>query len=184
MTKTKLKELIKIATEGVKIVNAYFRYDATYNNLIPLIFNDTLFLSVNEDDFILNGYSIFRFKDLKKVKIKNDLCDTILENEGLKANITVPEVNICNWKSAFESLKILNKNIIVEMQDINYEDSEFYIGRIEKVYKSFFYLRHFDADGVWDEQPSKIMYSEITNVIFNSRYVDVYSKYIGEPPSI
>lgn len=33
----------------------------------------------------------------------------------------------------------------------------------------------------WDEQPTKIKYSEITNVTFDSRYVNVFSKYLSEP---
>lgn len=184
MTKTKIKEIIKSAIEGVNVVNAYFRFAAYYYNLIPLAYNERLFLAVNEDDFIFDGYSIFRFKDLKKVKVKTDMCDLILKNEGLTAKISIPEVDISSWQSIFESLQRMNKNIIVEKQRIDLKESEFYIGRIERVYKHFFYLRHFDADGVWDEQPTKINYSEITNVVFDSRYVNIFSKYLSEPPAL
>jgi len=36
----------------------------------------------------------------------------------------------------------------------------------------------------WDEQPTKINYSEITNVVFDSRYVNIFSKYLSEPPAL
>ena len=87
MTKLLIKELIKKASENFSVVNAFFRYMRNYFNLIPLTQNDQLFLAINEDDFIFDGYSIFRFKDLNKVKIKNDMCDEILKREGLTSKL-------------------------------------------------------------------------------------------------
>jgi hypothetical protein len=182
MKKSEIKELVKEAAENIKIINAYFRYDLAYYNLIPLSLNDKLFFVVNEDDFIFDGFSIYRFKDLKKVKIKNDMCDIILKKEGLTSNIVVPNIDISSWKSVFESLKKMKRNIIVEKQTIDGKDSEFVIGRIEKIYKNFAYVWNFDSDGIWDDSPIKVPYSEITNIIFGSRYVDTFSKYISEPP--
>ncbi len=184
MKKSILKELIKTASADKKIVNAYFRYDPYYyKNIIPLLENDKLFLAINENDFIFNGYNIYRFKDLIKVNIKNDMCDEILKSEGLTSSIEIPNINIDNWKTVFESLKMINRNIIVEKQTIDDKDSEFVIGRIEKIYKNFAYVWHFDADGIWGDSPTKVPYSEITNITFDSRYVDTYSKYISEPPT-
>lgn len=182
MKRSEVKELVKNAKENIKIINAYFRFDKNYYNLIPLTFSDKLLLVINEDDFIFNGYSIFRFKDLTKVRIKNDKCDEILKNEGLTTNITVPNIDIDSWKTVFQSLREMNRNIIIEKQTIDDTDAEFVIGRIEKSYKNFAYVWNFDADGIWDDDPIKIPYSEITNIIFGSRYVDIFSKYIDKPP--
>ena len=55
MTKAQMKELISECIQQKKICNAYFRYDPFYWNLIPLTANDKLFLSVKEDDFLING---------------------------------------------------------------------------------------------------------------------------------
>jgi hypothetical protein len=182
MKKIEIKELVKSASENTKIINAYFRFDTGYYNLIPLVSTDKLFLAINEDDFIFDGYSIFRFKDLTNVKIKNDMCDRILKDEGLTSNIAIPNIDISSWKTIFESLIGLNKNIIVERRALDDEDSEFVIGRIDSVYKNFAYVWHFDADGVWEDSPVRVPYSEITNIKFRSRYVDIFSKYVGEPP--
>jgi len=57
---------------------------------------------------------------------------------------------------------------------------EFVIGRIENIYKKFAYVHHFDADGIWQEAPYRIPYSEITNITFKNRYVTVFSKYVSE----
>ncbi|WBW95971.1 hypothetical protein [Oceanirhabdus sp. W0125-5] len=184
MKKSEIKGLVKSSMENINVINAYFRFDTSYVNLIPLSLNDKLFLVINEYDFIFNGYSIYRFKDLIKVKTKNDMCDKILKSEGLTSNIIVPDIDISCWKSVFESIKKMNRNIIVEKQTIDGEDSEFIIGRIEKIYKNFAYVWHFDADGIWGESPLKIPYSQITNITFGSRYVDTFSKYIDEPPFI
>jgi hypothetical protein len=181
MKKSEIKELVKSAAENVEIINAYFRFDTAYYNLIPLISTDKLFLAINEDDFIFDGYSIYRFKDLTKVKIKNDMCDKILKDEGLTSNIVIPSIDISSWKSIFESLIGLSINIIVERRTLDDEDSEFVIGRIDSVYKNFAYVWHFDADGVWGDSPIRVPYSEITNIKFRSRYVDIFSKYVGEP---
>lgn len=183
MKKSELKELVRNAAENTNVINAYFRFGAYYYNLIPLIMSDKLFLVINEDDFIFDGYSVFRFKDLTKTKIKNDMCDEILKKEGLISSIVIPDIDISSWKCVFESLKKMKRNIIVEKQTLDGVDSEFVIGRIEKIYKDFAYVWHFDADGVWGDSPIRVPYSQITNVTFGSRYIDIFSKYIDEPPS-
>ncbi|MDP4145813.1 MAG: hypothetical protein Q8936_15215 [Bacillota bacterium] len=182
MKRGEIKELVKSASENINVINAYFCYASVYYNLIPLTINDKLFLAINEYDFIFDGFSIYRFKDLIKVKIKNDMCDKILKYEGLTTDIAVPNVDITDWKSVFESLKKMKRNIIVEKKSIDDEDSEFVIGRIEKIYKNFAYIWNFDADGIWNDSPIKVPYSQITNITFGSRYVDTFSKYLDEPP--
>lgn len=42
-------------------------------------------------------------------------------------------------------------------------------------WKTGVYIWHFDANGVWDESPTRVMYSEITNVTFSNRYVEVFA---------
>jgi hypothetical protein len=178
MTKGEIKEVINGCIQQKKICNVYFRYDHCYWNLIPLKANDKLFLSVKEDDFILNGYTIRRFKDMNKVKAKDDMCDRILAHEGITDTIETPDIDIDDWKAVFESLKLLGKNIIVEKESLDEREWEFAIGRIEKIYNRFAYVRHFDADGIWQEEPFQIPYSEITSITWMSRYVDIFSKYV------
>ena len=165
-----------------RVCNVYFRYDHYYWNLIPLKANDKLFLAVNEDDFILDGYTIRHFKDVKKVKAKEDMCDRILALEGVTDTIETPDINIDSWKTVFESLESTGKNIIVEKESLDDDEWEFVIGRAERIYNRFAYVRHFDADGIWQEEPYRIPYSEITSNTFSSRYVDTFSKYVEPVP--
>jgi hypothetical protein len=173
-----MKEIIEACKVQRTVCTALFRYNQNARHLIPLKTGDALFLSAEDRDFLLDGYTIRRYKDLKKVKAKNDLCDRILKLEGITDGIEVPGVNIGSWKTVFEDLKSIGKNIIVEKESLDEDEWELVIGRIEKIFSRFAYVRHFDADGVWQDEPYRIPYSQITSVTFSSRYVDVFSKYV------
>jgi hypothetical protein len=182
MTKTEIKEIVKRSIEQRSLCRMFFRYDVNYRYYFPLISNDKLFLGAEEDDFIIDGYSIRRYVDITKVQIKNDMCVKILQNEGVINNIQTPNIDISNWVTVFTSLQKINKNIIIEKESLNEDDWEFHIGRIDRVYKKFVYFYRFDADGVWQDEPFKIPYSEITSVSFGTRYVETFSKYLNESP--
>lgn len=184
MKKSKILDLIKSASVNTNIINAYFSYDPAYYNLIPLTSNSKLFLAIKEDDFIFNGYSIYRFKDLDKVRVKNDMCDKILKDEGLTSNIIIPSIDINSWESVFESLMLMKKNIIIEKQASDDQGFEYVLGRVYTIHRKFAYVWKFDANGVWNERPTKVPYSKIRNITFGSRYVDTFSKYLGKPPLI
>lgn len=179
MLKAEIKTILGEASNEKKICNTWFKYDAYYWNLIPLLCGEQLFLAAEEDDFALDGYTIRRYKDIKNIKLKNDKCDEILRREGVA--ITVPEIDIESWHTVFQSLKSLNKNIIVEKETLDGEGSQFVVGKIENISKNFIWIYHFDADGIWDKEPTKCPYNEITSVSFATRYVDIFSKYVGEP---
>lgn len=182
MTKTKIKEIVNNSINQRNLCRIFFRYDVNYFYYYPLVSGDKLFLGIEEDDFILDGYSIRRYVDVKKVQIKDDKCVEILKREGIENSIQTPNVDVSNWETVFNSLKVLDKNIIVEKDSLNEKEWEFTIGKIDKVFKKFVYVYHFDANGIWQEEPYRIPYTDITSVSFGTRYVDAFSKYIDEPP--
>ena len=160
----------------------FFRYDRNYWYYIPLIAGEKLFLGIEEGDFLLNGYVVRRFKDLRKVQIKDDICREILRDEGIIDGITTPEVDLSGWETVFQSLQKRDQNIIIQNESLDDDACEFAIGRIEKVCRKSVYFRHFDADGIWQPAPYNIPYSGITSVTFASRYVDVISRHLGPLP--
>ncbi|QVK16971.1 hypothetical protein KHQ81_08695 [Mycoplasmatota bacterium] len=180
MKKSGIKEIVNRSINQRNLCRMFFRYDKHYWYYFPLYANDKLFLGAEEDDFIIDGYSIRRFVDVTKVQIKDDKCLEILKNEGIIESIKKPIVDISNWESVFNSLNSLNKNVIIEKESLNDDECEFVIGKIDKVYKNFVYIYHFDADGIWQEEPYKIHYTAITSVSFGTRYVEVFSKYLDE----
>ena len=182
MKKEVIKELIDRAARDKKVANVYFKYSENYFNLIPCKASDQLFFAINEDDFIFDGFRVSRFRDVVKVRVKDDLCDQIILNEGLFQGLIIPEIELENWESVFNSLQTIGKNIIVEHETPEGVDDNFTICKIDRVYKSCLYIYHFDADGIWQSEPFRIPYQEVTSVTFDSRYVNVFSKYLPDAP--
>lgn len=182
MTKADIREIVAACLQQKRVCRVYLRYDINYWYYIPLIVGDKLFLGTEEDDFILDGYTVRRFKDVTKAQFRDDMCEKILKDEGVLDNIVTPEVDLSDWEAVFRSLQKRNKNIIIQRESLNKRECEYVIGRIEKVYKQHAYFRPFDADGIWEPEPYRIPYTEVTSITFAARYVDVFSKYLGELP--
>ncbi len=178
MKKIEIIELINMAVKSKEMCRIFFKYNYYYSYHFPLITSEKLFLSANEDDFIVDGFTIRRFSDIKKLEIKNDKCVEIIKCEGVLDDIKVPEIDITDWYNTFLSLSKLNINIIVEKESLDDNECEFAIGKIVKVLKTKVIFKGFDADGVWQEDFYEIPYSQITSVTFASRYVDIFSKYV------
>ena len=178
MKKPEMIALFQKAAEQKNLLTLYLKYDANYYNYIPLQASEKLFLAAEDDDFLLDGFSIRRFCDLKKIKIKDDKCLEILKAEKVIEGVEAPPLDLADWHSAFLSLQKLNKNIIIEHESLNEDEWVYYIGKIEKVLKSKVVFKHFDADGIWQDEPYIIPFSKITSVTFDSRYVTVFSKYV------
>jgi len=177
-----MKQLMDRAVYHMNIANIHMVYNENYYNLIPIKLDEKLFLAINEDDFIFDGFRISRFRDIKEIRIKDDKCDEIIKSEGHFEGFIAPEINLTSWQTVFEGLKQTGKNIIVEYETAEGTDDNFTIGRIVSVYKSCLYLHYFDADGIWGPEPYRIPYDEVTSVTFDSRYVNIFSKYISAPP--
>ena len=184
MTKEVVKQLMTKAAKSLNLTNVYMVYNENYYNLIPLKFSDRLFLAITEDDFIFDGFRISRFRDVKEMRVANSKYDEIIQGEGLFDNLSVPKINLENWQTVFESLKEIGKNIIVQYETADGVDDLFMIGKIERVCKSCLYLYNFDADGVWEPEPYRLPYSEVTSVTFDSRYANTFIKYIPAAPGL
>jgi len=181
MTKRRIKEILEEAITNSNITNAYMVYSGYYYNIIPLKASNSLFMAINEDDFVFDGFCISRFRDVEKLRIKNDKCDEIIKSEGLLKNLSIPKINLECWETVFEDLKIIDENIIVQYETVEGKDDQFTIGRIKRVYKSCIYMYHFDSDGKWESELYRIPYNHVTSVTFNSRYIRIFSKYISAP---
>ena len=82
MKKIEIIELINMAVKSKEICRIFFKYNYYYSYHFPLITSEKLFLSANEDDFIIDGFTVRRFCDIKKLEIKNDKCVEIIKYEG------------------------------------------------------------------------------------------------------
>ena len=182
MTKQQIREVFRACMEQKMLCRTFLKYDGFYRYYFPLGINERFFLGAEEDDFLLDGFCIRLFRDVKKAEIKNDICLDIAKKEGLLDLLTMPEIDLSNWQTIFQCLSSMGRNIIVEGENAERGGAQFAIGRIERVAAKCLFLRHFDGDGVWQEAPYEIPYSEITSVTFGSRYVEVFSKYLPPLP--
>ena len=175
MKKQEKLDIIRRGISETDICRCYFTYDKNNYYYYPNAVNDKFLLGQEEDDFILDGYCIRKISHLKKVEIKDDLCNVINKFNGTHEKIKMPQVDISSWQSIFDSLKAMDCFIIVE----NEIEGKFLIGVVEKALKNKLYFKSFDADGIWDDG-WEIKYSGITTVKWGCRYAEVWQKYLSE----
>ena len=178
MTKSAMIDFFQQSIGQKPLIRLYLKYNAYYTYWFPFAASKKLFLAAKEDDFIIDGFSIRRFRDVKKLEFKDDKCVEILKTEKVLDGIVAPDIDLSDWHSTFLSLQKLKKNIIIEHESLEEKEWDYWIGSIEKVLKTKVLFRHFDADGIWQDDPYEIPFSRITSVTFDSRYVSVFSKYV------
>lgn len=150
-----------------------YEYSDVVQYGFPLAVGEQLFLLAIDNDFLLNGFTVRRLRDIYELTDRKSIHQTIAEREGL-TDFAAPAVDITDWKAVFSSLQAMGKTVIVERE---YEPGFFRLGRIVEVREDHVLLRHYDADGIWQE-PVAIPYREITSVTFDDRYADTFSKYV------
>ena len=174
MKKQEKLDLIRSAIAEKRLCRFDFTYDENYFYYYPLAVTEKFMLGQEEDDFILDGWSIRKISQIKKVEYRADACDEINRLLGRKEQIERPDVDMTGWRSIFESLKAMDRFVIVE----NELEGQFAIGVIQAVLKSQIYFRRFDADGVWEEEELVIPYSKTTSVSWGTRYADIWERYL------
>ena len=182
MTKNVAKRLIGEAACDRKIARVTMVYQTFSYSLIPLAASDRLFLAVQEKDFAFDGFRISRFRDVADVRVGHDKFDEMLRDEGLFHALRVPEIDLESWQAVFEDLKAMGEYVIVEYETAVGERDDFTIGKIDRVHRGCLYMYHFDAEGIWEDEPYRIPYTEVTSVTFGSRYVGVFAKYVSDAP--
>lgn len=173
-TLAELQEELRGLSEPRTMCGIEFEYSDHVVYGFPLAVGAQLFLMAEDDDFILDGFTIRRLRDIYELGDRKGIYQRIAEQEGLTA-FPLPNVDISDWRTAFASLQRLGQHIIVERE---YEESFFYIGTVEAVADDHVLLRHYDADGIWQEEPVAVLYRDITSVRFLTRYAEVFSKYV------
>lgn len=131
------------------------------------------------DDFMACGYNVLPLSQVIDVRYNNHdkYYDKIMRWEKEVDKIMLKHnVNLKDWVSVFTSIKATGLNVIVECEapSIN----TFTIGPIKKVLKNAVQILYFDAAGFSDSKPTSIKYSDITKVMFDDRYINIFSKYI------
>ena len=176
MKKSEKIDLIKYCIISKKILRAYFKYDDNYFYYYPNAVSDKFVLGQAEEDFELNGYHIRKISHMTKAEIKDDLCEKINLWNGVAAQIKDPGVDITSWQTIFSSPVLQNRFIIIEDEI----DGEFALGSIRKICGSHLLFDAVDADGITEDEPWKIPYSEITHVCWSDRYSENFYNFLHQ----
>lgn len=130
------------------------------------------------ENFDLLEFIIVLTKSVKSIRYNDNdaYYDYIMEMEGKKQNLSVPfNLNLGSFKEIVCTLMKEEKYIIVECEA---KRRTFYIGEILKVKNRSLELLHFDAQGILDNNPTKIRFKDITKMTFRDRYIDTFRKYL------
>ena len=149
----------------------------------PLRISERLLLAAYNDDFQINGFSVYPLKSILEASLDDGMYSDICRREGILDDIVVPELDLTDVRSAVSSVATLCDIFIVETFIKGDDALNFYIGRVEKLCSSYFYFRHFSPYGEWDEAPLCIYYSEVAHMNFGDRYSLTFAKYLPPPPA-
>lgn len=179
----KKSEIIQIINDAIKIQSLCrvgYKYNDYLKYMFPLKANEKLFLSSIEADFEFGGYHIGKLTNIDEIDVKasGDILFEIIKQEGLSNYMVVPDVDLLDWKAVFISLQKLGKYIIVKNENDDDSNYAFVIGKIMKVTTKSVTMKNFNADGIWEDDLYQIPFKQITSVEFNTRYCNVFSKYI------
>ncbi len=180
MKRSERMEVINNAVAHKELCRVGYRYNDYFKYLFPLMTSEKLFLASRESDFAFGGYHIGKFSNIDVVDSRTDgdkLFD-IIKAEGLPKYFNVPDVDVTDWKTVFESLMKWDGYIIVKCEWDYDTEYCFIIGKIIKVTSRKVVMKNFTSDGVWEEELYHIPYGKITTVEFDGQYCNVFSKYI------
>lgn len=139
-------------------------------------------------DFYPEGYAALRVRDITDIRSGEHErhWEHMLTMEKLLDSVQTPDdVSLDNISELLRTLERRGKNIIVECEDGDREIEDFYIGRILSLEEKSVRFANFDPQGRWDDSPHVIPLREITQVQFETPYVNTFSKYLqGTCPGI
>jgi hypothetical protein len=130
------------------------------------------------DDFKALGFNILPIRHLKEIRYNNNdrYYDKIMTWENEKVNIGLKtKVDLKSWQTIFKEFQKKKINVIVYCEAP--EKDTFTIGPVKRVTDKNVFILYFNANGFFNDKPTKIDYNDISKIMFDDRYIDIFSKY-------
>lgn len=175
LTLAQINQRLEDGESQALLLRAEFQYSSDYVYLYPRRHSARLVLGMKEDDFLLDGFTIRHLRDFEKLDICPERAQQICRAEGLTGQLTTPDIPLEDWQAVFAALQARGGLISVAQETL--DDLFFDIGTVESVHSDHVVLHRVDGDGVW-QKSVEILYSRITAVEFDSRYLRVFQKYL------
>lgn len=175
----KIINLVKKGTTNNSLIAIKANYNSEAIFFYTISNTKEFFFGVEEFDFALDGYQIRRFDDFEDAIVIKNFSAKINVYEGLLEQIKPYKIDLTSFETIFNSLLLLDSIISIE-REYDDEDTFFLIGRIVKVTEVSVWFKDFNVDGKYNEEINIIPYDIITTIRFDSRYINVWSKYLNE----
>jgi hypothetical protein len=179
----RLEELAGDRAKKVQLTRL-FPGDPTHYGLVLRVGAEWVVIAVFHD-FYPEGYTACRIRDVVEVHSgkREQFWAKMLAAEGLLDRIADPgDVGLDSTRALLSTLQARGRNIIVECEDPDDdEDDVFLIGQILDVTVTSLSFTHFDSLGRWDDAPRTIPLEDITQVQFESPYVEIFSRHLEVP---
>lgn len=172
-------ETINKSIKEKKLIALKAKYNHEALFFYALKTTNEFFYGVEEFDFALDGYQIRLLDDITDGLIVDNFSASINIKEGLLDKIENFKIDLTNFQTIFNSLNNEDRIISIE-REYDDEDYFFVIGKIIKVTDVSVWFKDFNVDGKWNEEINIIPFDIITTIRFNSRYINIWQKYIHE----
>lgn len=172
-------DIIDVSKVDKKLIAIKAKYNHEALFFYTLNKTEDFYLGVEEFDFELDGYQIRLIEDITDAMLVENFSAEINLKEGLLEKIKDYKINLTNFQTIFNDLYLMDKIISIE-REYDDEDYFFVIGKIVKVTDYSIWFKDFNVDGNWNEEINIIPFDIITTVRFDSKYINIWSKYISE----
>lgn len=180
MKKKKIRKRLEKAIKARQLckIDLVYNSEETYR-FLPLNMSETLVYLIKDGDPAAQGYSIRSLEAIERVTVEDESMETAPKEED-KDEMSVPEVDLTDWPSVFQSLGKLGQVVVVESEELIKRDGSYAIGKIEKVGRKHIGISYYGPDSAWANKKWKIPYEEVTCVTTESCYTEVLSSYAPE----
>ncbi len=131
-------------------------------------------------EFRLDGFAIIKKNDFDYIRNSSfeKTQKKIFKAEGfLDKDLSFDEnFKLNRWVKILKQLKKMDFHVIIESEKNGY--LEFYIGQIVAITKKNVSILNYDANGIYDDKPTKIKYKRIRVLKFGDHYSTVFRKYL------
>lgn len=178
MKKKKIRKRLEKAIKGRQMckINLEYAPEETVR-FFPLKMSDKLVYMIKDGDPAAHGYSVRCLEAIEKVKVEDDTVKLSIKKDKSE-NLSVPDIDITDWHSVFQSLGKLGQVVVVESEKLSKKEGSYAIGKIEKIGRKQVGIRYYGPDSAWENKKWKIPYEDVTRVAAASRYTEVLSQYI------
>jgi hypothetical protein len=135
-------------------------------------------------DFNPDGFIVLRKNDISEIRRTDNekFFDKIIREENVLRNVRILKreapFRLGKMEQMFSQLKDLQLPVIIEC--LYKEEESFHLGPVKKCNSDKVIIRYLSSFGVFDKEPMKIAYEDITFFRFGSPYANLFLKYASE----